>query len=878
MTAPSASEQELWDDFYHARHGTTALPHQPVASTSAASALLQQSSEAVTQRRVEEERERRKYTQAIGRVGDAVCAQLHAAWREHGRYNMTDFEVGSGDPRERCVDCKPKIYDFSLYLIQDTTPEEIAAGFVDALRRHKNYSEMYLREEAAVDAELCGFIGVQHRRSSEDMARRRREKAANQRSRVDLCAYNCLIHVCVEELCTLPLNAVKKARDLYNRIHQRPLANTATVAAVGALSLEPHVYFCSKHVRFHLCDEFCNQTQPGRHNERICTLSGRVKRGAESEVGELRDAGAPSASATAAPMDADAGAGVKPSVALDEDDAFAENDAKDAHKRVRKAAYNEVSVIRDRVSTAQGRGALPMRRSRGRGRGSIAGGVAERARLDRVRLAQTMAKSSGDDDAALISPVAAAMEFERIAAGEIVRRSTNSYIDADGNVHVGVGQRSTSKRRKLGRAKRVKSRLASQSAQMTLDVPSNFIDLEASEEEAEGDGDEAEEEYHIKPEPSDDNGDPFIEPEQAPLELPRLDGVKREHDQIMNSRLATPVVGCSREQQQLQLRKRKNAMVTVSFDVRARVPFAERVAGKNDEEFAYDILTVQRDRKERLERFRLGGSAATNTFFSTSELFEQYGERACAIIWQLLCSRERDAIEREKIEACAGKARSEVDAYCYAQRKDGRVCLAERVEQIARGVHDRSGIFKRIVIDELLLKIVETYMALVVIEFYFNLVSMPRRLSMHLSQETADTIQNQFFFEDFVPAILSLHHDGLVINGVTILPRDAFLLREYWPQPSTLRTMGIADQTMTHLVSTIRAYIEAARSSNVSMRRFEATVIDFERLIQLRARYMVAMRENEELTSREVSRLAARELVGLFIVERARRLEALVHT
>lgn len=903
----SAAEQDdIWAQVDAARQ-IKPEPDVHVHATSVHDVLLRQSSEVVTHQRLLEERKRSVSAQAIGRVHDAIAAQLHALWCINGRNKIAedDFITGSSDVREKCRGCDaPQLLRLHVYLIQPQGDEP--ASMIDALRRQKTSKEMFLRDEALHDAELCGLIGAAQKRSIADLAERQKQKANKMRSRIDMGVYNCLLHACIDDYCVLQLGATKKQRDMYNRMHSRLLPTAGT-------QLESYVYFCAQHTRFHMCDEFCDQTEPGRHGECVCTLSSRVKRAAEldsalADTGfgnSMRGGAVPNGSNNAD------GTSVRDSEPLvgDEDMGFsnAPNDEKPAVRR--RAAYSEVSVIRDRgdnmrqrmMLTANGtpiRGTIPRRRGRGRGRGSIAGASAERARLDRIRLAQSMIKSSGDDDANILSPQQAALQFERLAAGEMGRRAIGAaeamlldeggddVVMIDGSEFAGA-KRSTSKRRKLGRAKRVKSRLASQAAQMTLDLPSEFLEAEQSSSEDEEDDNAAEPPADIPPEPQlprvkeepreDDDGFQVV-PE------PLLESIVTQHDIAMNAYLALPIGGDQftvqhQNNDALIAKRAKRASsagntLSVSFDVRAKIPFAERAAGKYDQEFAIDVLVEQRDRNERLSRFNLSGSATTNTFFSTTELLQQYGERACAIVWRIMCSHERDAVEKNKLIVCTNKTRSEVDAYMSTQRKEKRVCFAERIERICRTSFDKSGMYKRIVIDEALWKIIETYTALLVIEFYFNLVSLPRKESINLMPETADTIQNQFFFENFVPAILSFMCEGLEVNGVVILPRDSFFVREWWPQTATLRTLGIADQTMTHLVSTIRAYIEAARSSNVSMRRFEATTLEFDTLVSLRLPGVVP--GSETMRPKELARAAARHVVSLFIEARARRLEALV--
>ena len=859
---------------------------RPSESDANANNPLHQSSEEVTRRRLVEEKTRRKYAEAIGRLNNAICAQLHALWCNYGRSKIAsdDYVTGSADSREKCDGCMPEFKKLKLYLVQDEN------GIVETFRRQKNYSEMYLRESALEDAELCGFIGMRQRRDEDDLVKRQAVKDANQRSRIDLSPYKCLIHACIEDYCPLPMNASKKMRGIYDLIHAKPLASVAVVAAYGSMTLTEVIYFCPRHVRFHICDEFCDQMQQGKHNERTCALTATVARRAENEMslgdnGTNRDhPGMSNYGASGTAGGGGGGGGGDDGVGMvshpDNDDVYAlpiyrgaqagETTASSTSTRS-NAVYNAVSVIRDHNSRTAASG-MPVKRGRGRGRGSIAGGSAERSRLERIRLAQAMVKSSGDDDAPDISPLDAAAQFERIAGGDMARRSSSNAAGENSS------RRSTSKRRKQSRAKRVKSRLANGPVHMSLDVPEKLImraGVDGGVIDSDSDSGEAVETIDVDCEPS-------VEPEsqragenEEKKKKPFAQREKKERDVIMGARLATPVGQTYAEMPDTAIVKRANDTVTVSFSLGSKPPFAERIAGLHDKSAALDALTEERDHPSRLARFRLEGGGAMNTFDLSTEVFEHYGERTSAIIWHLYCSQERDAIESHKLAVCLNKTRDEIDGYCRAQRNDRSVCYMERIDRICRAVHDRAGICKTTTVDEPLWDVIETYTALLVIEFYFNLVSMPPSIAAHLSRETAATIQSQFCFESFVPAILSFFCEGLEINHVVVLPRDTFIIREYWPQTATLRTMGIADETMTHLTSTIRAYFEAVRSSNVSMRRFQATVIDYETLVGLGLPGMIP--GTEKMSSKDLARAAAHQLVMIFIAERAQRLRSLVH-
>lgn len=861
------TDAALWEDFEQAKLETPSTNTAEHASQRVVvnlapdqAKLVEQSSEAVTNKRIIEEKARNFKARAVARLNDAICAQIHAAWRNRilPTIDNTDFVTGTGDPREKCTaQCKATIYNLKVYLVQGADENDT---FVEQLRRLKGPEQTFLREAALIDAEACGLIGSAQHRSAASMKARRAQKAEKPRSVVDLSPYGCLIHACVEEFCTLPAEPTKKQIDAYTRIHARRIGTDA-----DRVKLESNIYFCQRH-RFHVCDDFCDQTETGRYKESICVLSSRVKESSEYAFG-VNERNASHASTQNETDDTEG-------ILYEQDEDGATDTGLRATQR-RRAAYTEVSIVRNRgdASRTEAVRGFVRRRGRGRGRGSIATDSVERGRLERIRLAETMIKSSGDDDAGLMTPQQRAAEFERLAAGDMARRSATVRYSADDNDDgdaladegTTTTQRSASKRRKLSRAKREGQRLANQTAQLTLNIPREFLTDPALAPLMLAKKEEKESEPH---EPYVDDDD-----EPVPGERPTMIGVKNEHDVLMNSHLAVPV-GCAVQARRLitPAKTAKDDVITVSFDVRATLPFAERAVGKYDEEFAFDVLLEERDRASRLARFRLPYS---NSFFSKSELFEQYGERACAIIWRLLCSRQRDSIERVKLMVCRTRAQSDVDAYMLAQRRAGRACFVERVEQLVRAAHERAGLYKRLLVDEALWAIFETYLALLVIEFYFNLVSLPRKLSVHLSRETADTITTQFFFEDFVPAILTFMCEGLEVNGVVILPRDTFILREWWPQTTTLRTLGIADQTQTHLISAIRAYIEAMRAANVSMRRLEATTIELDELVKLRL--PGAIEGMEEMNSRQIARAAARRVTEIFNARRAQRIDALMH-
>lgn len=854
----------------------TSVPDKQTSSKEAA--LIEHSSVQVTKKRKQEEQERLRRSHAIALLHDAMSRQMLELWRANGASQLAydDFETGSGDPRAMCEKCTPTMYPVKLYLITPNaqTDDAKADKMIESMRRQAKAKQLYLRDSAIEAADHVGLIGRQHRYT---MAQRR-ERAQNRQNSKSI--YNCLIHACVEEYCVLMPTARPAQRALYNLIHRQLLDTRDN-------GVEQYVYFCKKHLRFHLCDEFCDQAAASRHEQRVCTLSGKTLVGCDERAFSYNDG-----TGTREQTDSlNSSSALRRNNTTDQDLLTAHTDKTNAGSGEargsaprRRANYSEVSIIRDRNGRSRTRGGRGggRRRGRGRGRGSVAD-TGRRQYIERVRQAQYMNKSSGDADAAALTPAENAARFERLVSGGSavaidVEASQKTDLLADsGTATANTRTTSTAKRRKLGRAKRVKPRMAGASTRMTLMVPAYmlkpsvevdhcFDELPISAQFA-----DIFNRPLVKPEPMDEDRRVALEPTLEP-DVPTAD------DQLLNSRLGSVKADPDQtEKISAQSAGSGKSLIAVSFDVHARIPFAERERGKYDTEFALDILEERHMRRERLERFRIGASAARNTFFSSSELFEQFGERACAIFWRLLASNEREAIEAQKRQQFDARTRSELDAYCAAQRKnkDGvkGVIMVDQMQRICADVARQVGLVRSIVIGEPLWKIMETYCALLVIEFYFNLVSLPDKLSIHLTAETSETIKSQFFFENFVPAIMHFMREGLTVKGVVILPRDTFLLREWWPPTATLRTLGIADQTMTHLRTTIQAYIAAASGSNISMRRFEATVLEPDVLIRLRLPGVIA--NSEHMTSRQLGRAAARRVVELFIEKRAARLRSL---
>lgn len=624
----------------------------------------------------------------------------------------------------------------------------------------------------------------------------------------------CLVHACFEELCLLGAEARSVAVQGYNRLHTEELTNAL---------LPTTVYLCLGHERFHICDQHCDQTYVGRSGESVCALSSMVKTAPESaftfgdgtaRVGDVDVGGGEAGSLGAALTGED----------LREERQFGGASSTATASAVRpppRRGYGESEVLRER-------GSLVGRR-RGRGHGAVVGG-AVRSLRDRLALAKLAAQSSGDDNA-----LPAEEQAKQFA--EAARNVANVPLgDAPSTPPEGAARQ-----RKLRRAKRVKATMTSAVAHTKLLVPLHV--------------------YRLLTDTDEDYGAPAAPP-------PPTTG-----SALIAGRLAAAGAG-SQAAWQAEVIADEQVMLTLS--VRATVPFGERSAEFNDA-FLRDMLEEKRMRAPRLTRFRVqqqqqSASAAAYELFGTGLLFAQYGERACAIFWRLFGSEERSAIERSREDTAQERLRIAVEAYSNERKRARQALLAEDFARLALSARESGGVFKRLVIDHTLWALAETHAALLVTEFYLNMVSFVQQFADQFAPDVADAVQTHFYFEHFVPVILFFMRAGFDINGVVVLPPERIVVHEWFPETAALRALGVPEQTMTHLCSTVRAYIASARETRVSMRRLEATLIEPEELMALRLPSADSPPIDD---SHAFAERAAQQLVRLFIAKRTKRLEAL---
>lgn len=634
----------------------------------------------------------------------------------------------------------------------------------------------------------------------------------------------CLVHACFDELCLLSADARSAAVHGYNRLHTEELTSPL---------LPTTVYMCLGHERFHICDQACEQTYVGRGGELVCALSAMIKTAPDSaftfgdgtaRVGDV-DVGGGSASG-----------GANLSTALTREDLRDERQFGAAVSAATapppRRGYGESEVLRELGSLAG--------RRRGRGHGSVVGG-AMRSLRNRRALATLAAQSSGDDNALPAEELA--KQFAE-AARNVANVPIGDASSATAAASSSSAQEGGARQRKLRRAKRVKPTLGSAVAHTKLIVP---LDV-----------------YRML---IDENVDESHQP---------LAGAASDASAGAIAERLAASAGMGRAACQAELLG-GGEQVLLTLSVRATVPFGERSPDFNDA-FLRDMLEEKRVRGRRLARFRVAPAKAASAvatayeLFGTGLLFAQYGERACAIFWRLFGSEQRGAIERNRDAAAQERLRISVETYSNERKRTRQALLAEDFARLSLTARESGVAFKRLVIDHTLWTLAETHAALLVTEFYLNMVSFVQQFADQFSADVADAVQTHFYFEHFVPVILFFMRNGFDVNGVVVLPAERVVVHEWFPETATLRALGVPEQTMTHLCSTMRAYVASARETRVSMRRLEATQLETEELMALR---LPAADAPPIENSHEFAEHAAQSLVRLFVAKRTKRLEAL---
>jgi hypothetical protein len=262
----------------------------------------------------------------------------------------------------------------------------------------------------------------------------------------------------------------------------------------------------------------------------------------------------------------------------------------------------------------------------------------------------------------------------------------------------------------------------------------------------------------------------------------------------------------------------------------ARPPFSERVPGTRDAEFLLDGLRNVELRSVRRTRFTLPAHLHAEAYYSDPQLFALTCEEVASVFFRLIAGAQRRAINEArmaKVEAMADKAVEQYITQCRKARKPEIITQCELIRETTRKNAIR--IFPVIQLASGLYEALETHYTLQVIVFYFTYLAAPVRGFGVLASEVEDTVGTGFALGHFAVVILDLMRNGLVVDGITILERDTFLLT-YFPDSGTIKALGMLEKTCTYIKGLVMTYIRAMRTHGIPLLFLRRTALSMEEI------------------------------------------------
>jgi hypothetical protein len=263
----------------------------------------------------------------------------------------------------------------------------------------------------------------------------------------------------------------------------------------------------------------------------------------------------------------------------------------------------------------------------------------------------------------------------------------------------------------------------------------------------------------------------------------------------------------------------------------ARPPFSERVPGKYDAEFLLDGLRTVELRSVRRTRFTIAPQLHSEAYFSDSHLFALVCEEIASVFYRLIAGAQRraiNAVRLQKADIVADKAVEQYISGCRKGRKAEIITQCELIRETARRSAIR--IFPVIQVASALYEALETHYTLQVMLFYSTYLAAPVRGHGVMATEVEETIGTGFALGHFAVVILDLMRTGLVIDGITILERDTFLL-SYFPDSGTIKALGMLEKTCTYIKGLVMTYIRGMRSHGIPLLYLRRTALSMDEIV-----------------------------------------------
>lgn len=268
------------------------------------------------------------------------------------------------------------------------------------------------------------------------------------------------------------------------------------------------------------------------------------------------------------------------------------------------------------------------------------------------------------------------------------------------------------------------------------------------------------------------------------------------------------------------------------------------------------------------------------TFFNDSALLVHNLVAAYEIIERALFGAQRCAIDAATFERGHAAARKSARQYVANVRKEkgGGVVVLETLERVYIDALPTQHFFWRVVIDELMKRAVLTAYALTIGEFYFGFMAMDVVIPPEDEHAPYVSVRTDFAFPYFVLVIADMiYNGGYLLDGVQLLPRDTFLLGEYWPDAGTLRAIGAPEHPINTLKTHMKRLLQVARQSGTPMRLLQTTELPLAQLTRVArdvaSDYAVEL-ANDALHSDAIDAVGT-AVVEMFLERRERRIVAI---
>jgi len=200
--------------------------------------------------------------------------------------------------------------------------------------------------------------------------------------------------------------------------------------------------------------------------------------------------------------------------------------------------------------------------------------------------------------------------------------------------------------------------------------------------------------------------------------------------------------------------------------------------------------------------------------------------QAYATTHLLLFSDERNHIEETNRLKVVQDIRHRIMSYITGQRKARLPVSWALMRQIEQRVFNARRIYPVLLVPLNGKRRMTAYFSLVCIEFYLQLVQVVMRIVDKFDEQTraaSDALQ-EMSFATVAPNILDLMHEGLKIDGRTIIEAERTL--SIYPESQTIEALGIPQKTCTEVKKVLKKCVVAVAALAEPLNSIRTTHLD----------------------------------------------------